>query len=510
MTRFSKMTAAAALLMGSALPSFAQNTLNGNDVRALASSIGANVAWTGEARQIGNSIVVSRALLARGEFNVTADQLIYDGAGVTFQGASILPAQGQRGRIDADEISISGEEGLAFFFHELDHVSEILGSPKFSQKIGDDAPVQIEDHHGEEFCESLKSASRKADVRATNVTLEGDMDAMLPNLPNSEQIKIDELVMSDVLVEKGQSCDNNHNMVLSNVAVVAVDGARLQIGTVDLEERMKDTRDGIGSSFRAFLTLNDLQLMDSGGYASAMIEEVSASMTEDDAWLFALSEIRYGDGLDETVMASFAQSTAGMGLEVKGLDLDTHRFFPKDVIHSFGLSDIDRITGDFSVDASLEGGAGRLDADASFPQIVRGEIGLSVRLPEIGGASLPAMITDRIPVPADLLGLELMGFNILYEDLNIGQIFETATGFTPEERVEDVSTLVKARLAGLPSSLTSLVDESFGALAQIAKNGGKIVAKPQDPQSLMALGMQALVNPTSLKEMLGIDIEIWE
>lgn len=511
--QFSVMTA---LLVGTALPSFSQEggaePAMDEALRSHVASFGGNLAWTGQSQQIGMSVVVPRALISRGDFNLTADQLAYDGENLMFQGMTITPKGGGRGNIKAERMALSGKASLPFLFHELDHISEFFATPKLSRTIGDGADIEgrEEDHHGGEgFCDQDGDTARHVEIDARGVTMQGDMDAMLPELPYSETITIAHFNMKDRLDGMDDACNTHHQVELAGVAVRAVDGAAAHIGEISYEEQVRETLESDGDLTRIFADMKDIQIMDAGGFVSAMLDDLSLALVEDAAWYEAMSAMRDGGDTEAAALQALTGSVAGFGLTFSGLDVDTEGFFPADMIRAFGLEEIDRITGSAQIDASLLDGDGRITMEGSFPQIVRGEFSLATRLPKDAGAELPAMITDRLPVPSELLGFELMGFHLLYEDQNIGKMFETAKGYHPSERVADMAELIKARLGSAPSSVADLVDASFGTLVEIAKNGGRVTAKPSEPQSLMSLGMQVLVNPTGLSELLGIDTEIW-
>lgn len=331
---------------------------------------------------------------------------------------------------------------------------------------------------------------------ARGVRFNPDPGGDVPGARNAEGVEIS-LASLDLSVS---GCERSVEGPMDGIVITGVDGSSLSIDSADTSLSV----DGEDGAIRTRTDVSGVRLLDAeGGATGFRFAEAGVSFHgrrgDVGGVLGDLSERDLPGLLDR-----LSRADAGFGGYFRGLDMVPARFFPEDDRERLGLDGVDRISGSAEMSGGAAVGHVRFTARADLDELLRGETHLRFRTPSGEGMTLPAAVTDRLPVPSDLLGLTLERISVSYEDLGAGRVIREATGRTPLDILSDAGSERVERAADrLPGGFGPALRAAWSAVEDMIDQGGKVGMEPAPPVTLMEAGISGLGGADALAKRLG-------
>ncbi|CAN0507255.1 unnamed protein product, partial [Laminaria digitata] len=183
-------------------------------------------------------------------------------------------------------------------------------------------------------------------------------------------------------------------------------------------------------------------------------------------------------------------------------------FFRPDLIRDLGIGHLNSLTGEISAQSSLNSGISDLHAKIKLSEIIDLSFRAEISYPETRSAALPAMIGSNIPLPAEVLQLNVHNMNVFYDDQGIGTIARHLTGHSTEALFDLGYAAVKSRFTDkIPVFMTGRIDNIAAMISAFIRDGGNFRISPKQPMNMMALGMQVLLSSGPPSKESGISFK---
>lgn len=436
----------------------------------------------------------------------SAEKLVIDGDNHRFEGVRIDAMRRGDGTIYADQVVLDGEDSLwalyamGGFIPSRDEDGVPIYTDTSFEEIDLDALTEPE-------CGGLLSDGDAArNMRVWGLTIQGDLDSMPMGFSMGERFVADELQASFAFRREGEICHlkTDVDAIASKVFSISEDFLSIDrlsmawYGSADIES-------GVGSVGRRFL-LQGAELQSASGIRSLAFDDLLLELEQNAIWAgfscVAVLGVEAFPVLDFT--EAFSKGAYEASFELSGLDIDVDAFFPPDLIRDLGVGHLDFLKGDITSRSELVDGVSTSRAKISMPGIVEFSIGGRVSFPDVRSDALPAMISDNIPVPSEVLQLNIHNFDLTFEDQGVGLISEHLTGQKPEIMVNLGYAALRDGLQGsVPAFMMGKVDVLAQTVSDFVATGGEFHMKPERPQNVMTIAMQALMNPAGFADAMG-------
>lgn len=436
----------------------------------------------------------------------SAEKLVIDGPTHRFEGVRIEAMRRGDGTIFADQVVLDGEDSLWALYAMGGFIPsrDEDGVPIYSDTNFEDIDL---DTLVEPECGGLVSNGEVArQMHVRGLTIQGDLDSMPMGFSMGERFVADQLQARFAFKREGEDCHLKTQVDATEAKVFSVGEDFLGIDRMSMAwYGSADMESGIGSVGRRF-SLHGGTLQSAGGVRSLAFDSLSLELEQNAVWAefscVAVLGIDAFPNLDFT--EAFSNGAYEASFDMSGLDVDVNAFFPPDLIRDLGIGHLETLRGDITTKSELVDGVSMSHAKISMPGIVDFSIAGKVSFPEVRSDALPAMISDNIPVPSEILQLNIHSFDLTYEDQGIGVITEHLTGQKPDVMVDLGYTAARGSLQGsVPAFMMGKVDALARTVSGFVATGGKFHMKPERPQNVMTIAMQALMNPAGFPDAMG-------
>jgi hypothetical protein len=338
-------------------------------------------------------------------------------------------------------------------------------------------------------------APKSGEMIARGVRFRPDFDADVPGARNAEGLDI-ALATLDIELS---GCGRSVSGALDDVEVSGVDGSLFSFDGADVKLDMA----GSGRAETRLDFVNGRVTDAKGEYAGLSFSEAGVSLEGDREEVISVFSFMKDKDL-ESVLSLLAEMDASAGWYFRGLNIDTARFLPEEDRTRLGLDAVENVAGDAEMSLGAALGQVRMMTRFDLADLAVGDAFLRFSVPR-EKTSLPAAVTDRLPLPAPLLGVSLNRATLSYEDKGAGDVVEAATGRRPREIVEDVaSERVESAAGRLPGGFAEGVKAAWnGVLSLLDGTASQAGLSPEAPVTLMDAGLSGISGSDALASRLG-------
>lgn len=477
--------------------------------------IGAEISWSQRIEATNMTIFKEVEIIRYGK-RITVKDLRTDGSMVSLDSVGVKHLDGGDGLIFIQSLDL--DDKLAFM-EVFDHVDaapysgepNAQGHDQTSEVIAD---TDIPDEHFGSDCGDLQGDGELTyGWSARSVRLIGDMDSLPEMMTRSEEVRFGTIREVSVIERRGEECVSSTHMAFSGMDIVAIDGARASITSGSVSSKSSSNMSYDDHEGETLIILNQASLANADAVVSASIGSIHHHRVVDEDMSVLLCELIWPHGeMSSAKMLERTLNTASSGqLKASGIWISVPYFLPPYMIDIMGLQSLEEVTGDVSIEGSLEGGIANLTSNIDLPGLVEGGLLAKFSLPTTLEVTLPGFIADKLPIPGELLDMKVHEFSFSLNDQGIGGVISAMTGLKPSEHVDKHMDLLQARVeAKLPSFVVEKITEARGVLVDLVEKGGKVSMTPVEPQTIMSIAMQSMMNPGGLSGTMGMSVEINE
>lgn len=496
------------------------------DMLVYLKQVGAEIVWENRIESSG-ATRFQNASIARYGRRFEIEDLRLNGALITARGVTVVHdgerganERGGDGMLFADVIELSSPKAFMDIF---DYVNAVP-APRQLEALVIDIESVPPLHFGD-VCGGLTTDGQISyHWDARGVRLSGDLDALPISMPRSEEIHINNIRQQHDYIRSGDACDERSNTYILGVEILAIDNAKILIakGTIGVsaewqisdeifsdETLLDETWVEEAYVQQNLMKFDQLSLQDSEGLVSASLESLTVAYSSDVHMDVLICDIISPEAIRSDLLSRALKTRSGGHVSFSGLDISVPDFLPDYMIDAMGLGTTDRLSGDLFLQGSLVDGKVVSQGSAQIPGITTAAVEFQFQLPSTLEVTLPGFIADRLPLPGELLDMKIEKLAVSYQDDGIGAIISALSGQSPAEMINDRLELVHARVASkLPPFISEKLTGARETVVSLLKSGGSITIEPPEPETVMALAMHSMMNPSLIIERLGIVIDI--
>ena len=336
-----------------------------------------------------------------------------------------------------------------------------------------------------------------------DVVLNGDADALPADAAGAESLRAS-ILETFLHAERHEvGCVVSETTRGRDLEIRAIDGARLK-ATRGLVER--DTRpvgeEGIATGTR--IALDNIVLEDAAGLSTASASRLEAGLSLD----HELMEFRADMGDTGAMLERLNRTVFSGTFEIEDIAIDVAGFLPSETRISLGLGNTDFLEGDVLFDVQIDDGTVLAETRIDLPGLVLLDAATHLDLPSDTEVTLPGFLSAKLPVPGEVLDLELHGLELEWRDKGAGEIVEAVTGISPAAHFDRVTRLLELRSEGLPPFVVSRLEKVTGFLSEMIAHGGRVSIAPDTPVRGLQIVVQGLMAPDEMARTLGLEAEI--
>jgi hypothetical protein len=341
----------------------------------------------------------------------------------------------------------------------------------------------------------LATDAMSGTVTAREIRFRPDQDLGVPE--GREEVRLPLLRLEATQI----GCSLQVSAEADGVSVSGVDGSRIDLATIEARARLSGpSMHNVDLRVDLFgISLNTVE--GPGGLAAA---EAGFSMVADLAPGGLLDQIRSDAPLPDLISAGRDGVLRG-GAYFRGLELTPDRFLPEGDLKRVRLDGKGPIRGDFDLTGSVERGELRFRIASDLSGLAAGEIALIGGLPGPSAPVIPEAISASVPIPADLIGSTLSRLSLSWRDDGVSDLMREVLGRDPEGAAQALIGERVERVAGrLPGGLSATALGAWGEIRRILRDGsGTAGLRPEQPVSLLELGVSGLMGPTLAASRAG-------
>jgi hypothetical protein len=443
----------------------------------------------------------------------SADRLVMEGDSYILENVRITQEKGGDGIIHADRMVLDGADSiwalytLGGFMPSRDET----GAPLFAET---DEEYETYFNNQDSECGGLQgqgTTSRRLGIEG--FYMGGDLDGMPLGLSYGEGFSAQGVQAYFDYGIKDDICDVKVDVRLDKPLVTSISADTLEAssGTLTWTGSVNMT-DGYGTTGQSY-TLEDVVLTSSAGTKSLGVGRFAYNIEQNVKWASFTCIVLMGFDVFPRIdfEEAFSEGRHDLSFDMSGIEIDVANFFPADMIRDLGLEDIDTISGHMTANSVLADGRNALGIDVELPGIVDLDITANLDFPKERSAVLPPMLSDKIPVPSEIMQLEIRRLEATFADQGIGRIVESYAGQRPAAILDNVYAFYSPTIAGkVPGFLVGKIDTMAASMSDFIAKGGTFRIAPEQPVSVVNLAMQSLMNPAGITALDGVSLQLME
>lgn len=449
-----------------------------------------------DGKMVGDATHLKNMTLIRGGVAIVAGDVYLSGMGVSLRGVLLQKSAGSSGSIRMDAMTLSDYRELNILFpsDETDFEDDITDTSL------PESLIEFTD------CADLKDQEeRLVEMSLLNLRMTGDIDAMPVDIDGAEKITASTVNAKKRYFRDGEQCQVDTEMSAPDLIIHSIDGDRLLFQNVEAGLEVSVNEIELSSDQKTRFSADRSLLIHKDNSASVRSGALDIAWWSDENWSNFICAVDAGDIGKSTFTDAFSMSKAGVSVEIENLFIDVEAFVPDYLREALALGDTDQIDGDIRFEMSLADGQGQGDIDIQIPQFLTLVASAQMGFPAGEGSSLPAFISAKVPVPSEILDVEISHLDVSYSDHGFGKLVEAVTGETPKNHFMKIRDLSLVRLESkIPEFLVSKVRESGVFFEDFLEFGGEARIAPEKPVTIMSLVMQGVLSPDKLADTLGV------
>lgn len=459
------------------------------------------------AAQDADGVTIDNFVFERFLNRFSAEKIYIDGDFHRFVNVKIEAMRGGDGVIYADELTLHGPQSVWALY--------TMGGFVPSRDV-DGGTIYSEDPEGElalskywePDCAGLEgNGSQDRFMQAHGVVIQGDLDSMPLGFSMGEKFTAAALETTFRFTREDDTCDMSAKVDARDMKVYSAGGDYLAADrTLMGWEGLGDIDTGEGTLGRSF-ELENVVLDSAEGIRSLSVEKISFELDQNSIWSgFACLVILGPDVFDVTDFdQAFSEGRYDISFMVDGFDIDVDAFFPPDLIAELGISTLETLSGDVAMSSRLDDGVAEGHVVFDMPQIIDLAIDAKASFPETRSAVLPPMMSEGLPIPSEVMQLNIHAFNLSYDDLGLGKIVQHLTGSLPADHAANGYEVIKPVLSGkIPGFFMNRIDGIASSIIDFVGTGGRFSISPSEPMSVMNAGIQIMMSPATLSQTMGL------